>query len=180
MAKILFVGPTCSGKGTQAKLLKKYGYTHLSSGDLIRESKDPEIVSYRESNDYKNGILLSDKLLFEILEKNLKKTSKKYILDGFIRNTDQAKYAKKKDLINLVFYFELDKETAVKRGLNRLKLEKRTDDTIKGLEGKFIVYEKKTLPMIAYLKKNFELYTLDAKKSIEEIHQEVKEILGLK
>ena len=70
MSKLLFIGPPGSGKGTQCKLLKKYGFTHLSSGDLIRSSTDPIIVKYREI-DYPKGLLLSDGYLFKLLEKNL-------------------------------------------------------------------------------------------------------------
>ena len=35
--RLLFVGPPGAGKGTQCSLLAaKYGYAHLSTGDLLR------------------------------------------------------------------------------------------------------------------------------------------------
>ncbi|HIH52129.1 MAG TPA: nucleoside monophosphate kinase [Nanoarchaeota archaeon] len=177
MAKILFIGPPGSGKGTQAELLKKYKFSHLSSGDLIRNSNDPIIVKYRDL-EYSKGKLLSDDLLFEIIEKNIPKKSSKYILDGFIRTLPQAEYAKRKDLVNLVFYFSVDEKTAIKRILSRN--DGRTDDNPSSIKKRFLEYREKTEPVLDYLRKNFEFYELDGSKSIKEVHKELLKILGLK
>ena len=38
MKNIIFIAPPASGKGTQSeKLVNKYGYIHISTGDLLRE-----------------------------------------------------------------------------------------------------------------------------------------------
>lgn len=38
---LLFLGGPASGKGTQcAKLVEEFGYTHISTGDLMRAEKD--------------------------------------------------------------------------------------------------------------------------------------------
>ena len=38
---LLFIGGPASGKGTQcAKLVEEFGYTHISTGDLMRAEKD--------------------------------------------------------------------------------------------------------------------------------------------
>ncbi|NCO18127.1 adenylate kinase [Candidatus Pacearchaeota archaeon CG09_land_8_20_14_0_10_30_9] len=177
MTKILFIGPPGSGKGTQAELLKKYKFSHLSSGDLIRNSNDPIIVKYRDI-EYSKGKLLSDGLLFNLVEKNIPKKSSKYILDGFIRTLPQAEYAKRKDLVNLVFYFSVDEKTAIKRILSRN--EGRADDNPSSIKKRFLEYREKTEPVLDYLRKNFEFYELDGSKSIKEVHKELLKILGLK
>ncbi|MBU2612317.1 MAG: nucleoside monophosphate kinase [Nanoarchaeota archaeon] len=176
MAKLLFIGPPGSGKGTQCKLLKKYGFSHLSSGDLIRSSTDPLIVKYREQ-DYPKGLLLEDKLLFNLLEKSLPKNFDKYTLDGFVRTLPQAKYAKKKGLVDLVFYIKVYKKTAIGRILKRN--EGRKDDNPKSIGGRFLEYQNKTKPTLDYLKKNFEFYEIDGSKTIEEVNREVLKILGI-
>ena len=177
MTKILFIGPPGSGKGTQAELLKKYKFSHLSSGDLIRNSNDPIIVKYRDI-EYSKGKLLSDGLLFNLVEKNIPKKSSKYILDGFIRTLPQAEYAKRKDLVNFVFYFSVDEKTAIKRILSRN--EGRADDNPSSIKKRFLEYREKTEPVLDYLRKNFEFYELDGSKSIKEVHKELLKILGLK
>jgi len=177
MTKILFIGPPGSGKGTQAELLKKYKFSHLSSGDLIRNSNDPIIVKYRDI-EYSKGKLLSDGLLFNLVEKNIPKKSSKYILDGFIRTLPQAEYAKRKDLVNLVFYFSVDEKTAIKRILSRN--EGRADDNPSSIKKRFLEYREKTEPVLDYLRKNFEFYEIDGSKSIKEVHKELLKILGLK
>lgn len=97
MRKLLFIGPPGSGKGTQAKFLKKYGFSIISTGELIRKSKNQKIKKYLEE-DYAKGELLSDDLIFKLIKKEislLPKSTKGYILDGAVRNLNQAIYSKK-------------------------------------------------------------------------------------
>jgi len=137
---------------------------------------DPIIVRYREI-EYPQGKLLSDNLLFDLIEKNLPKKNSKYVLDGVIRTLPQAEYAKKRNLVNLVLYFSLDEKNAIERILKRN--ENRADDNLISVKKRFLEYEEKTKPILGYLKKNFEFYEINASKTIEEIHKEVLDILGL-
>lgn len=95
-AKIIFVvGGPGSGKGTQCeRIVKKYGYTHLSSGDLLRE----EVKSGSERGKYLNdlmqkGLLVSNQIVLDMIKdrivKNLSK-SKGFLIDGYPRQVDQG------------------------------------------------------------------------------------------
>jgi len=179
MKKILFMGYPGAGKGTQAKLLEKFGIYHISTGDVIRTSTDPRIIEYRNEG-YKKGDLLSDDLLFEILKKSisdLPKNAKGYVLDGAVRDLTQANYIKDHNLVDTVIIFTLSKETATKRLLNRN--EGRTDDNLEAINHRFVVYKEKTKPILEFLKENFEYYEVDAEGAVEEINKETLKVLRL-
>ncbi len=176
--KILFLGVPGAGKGTQAKLLENKGFYHIGTGDLIREafnSNNSLIIKYKEIiND---GGLLPDKLIFKLIEKATSDFSS-YILDGAVRTIDQAQYALDNKLLNKVIFFTLTKEEAEKRLLNRN--EGRADDNIESIKKRFEEYNKKTLPIIDFLKKKgIEVIEIDASPEVEEIHKKVLKVLYL-
>jgi len=183
MKKLLFIGVPGAGKGTQAQLLEKYGFKHISTGDIIREAfknKDPLLINYQEQ--YNKGILLSDELIFKLIENTIKTSkSKGYVLDGAVRTIPQAKFVVNKDLVEEVFYFSLSKDMAIKRLISRMEISelKRSDDNIETFENRFKVYQKQTSPVIDYLKTKVKFHKIDASLSVEEIHQEVLKILKL-
>jgi adenylate kinase len=177
MKKLLFLGMPGSGKGTQAKLLEEKGFIPISIGEIMREAiknKDKTIEPYK---DYiAQGGLVPDKIIFDLIEKEVK-NSEKYVLDGAVRTLPQAKFIKEKKLIDGVIFFTLIEEIAEKRILSRD--EGREDDNKEVIHRRFEEYNKKTKPVIDFLKNHFEFHELDASPSIEEIHNKVVEVLGL-
>lgn len=174
------MGMPGSGKGTQSLLLKKQKIYHISTGDIIRKSKDKRIIYYR-NHGYAKGELLSDDLIFEIIKKEIKKLSKSakgYILDGAVRDLEQAKYVKEHNLVEEVIFYNLSRKTAIKRLLNRN--EGRTDDNLKSIKNRFLIYKKETLPVLRYLKKNFIYHKISAEPSVEKIHLNTLKKLNLK
>ena len=179
MIKLLFIGSPGSGKGTQAKLLRKYGLYSISPGEVIRKSKDKRIVKYRKESE--KGELLPDKIIFEIIKEEIDSLPKKangYILDGAVRTLKQAKYVKEHDLVNEVVFYKLKKSTAIKRILKRN--QGRSDDNPKVIKERFLEYKKNTKPAIKYLKKNFHFYEISAEKTPEEIDKVTVKKLRLK
>jgi adenylate kinase len=95
---IIMIGPPGSGKGTQAKRISaKYGYGHISTGDLLRALAKNTDLSHEEKtilNRVKMGHLAPDaiiyKLAFAEIEKYLSKGAG-VVLDGAIRNVEQAR-----------------------------------------------------------------------------------------
>ena len=127
MKNIIFIAPPAAGKGTQSDLLiSKYGYEHISTGDLLRE----EVASGSElglsiSELMKSGALISDDIVNKLLVKALSATTKPFILDGYPRNISQAE---KLDILlselgksaDAVIYLEVDEELAMKRATGRI------------------------------------------------------------
>ena len=95
MKNLILLAVQGAGKGTLAKgLIERYGYAHISTGDLLREraSKDDELG--REiKNLIDNGIFAPNDIIFQAIEDKITSPdcSNGYILDGFPRNLEQAK-----------------------------------------------------------------------------------------
>ena len=89
---VILIGAPGSGKGTQsAKLISKYSYVHISTGDLLREeiAKSSELGK-RVSSILALGNLVDDTTVMELLASKCDLTKYHYIFDGFPRNVEQA------------------------------------------------------------------------------------------
>lgn len=97
-ANVIFVvGGPGSGKGTQCeKISKEFGYTHLSSGDLIRNEVKLELNSARgeELKDMmQKGILIPNQIVLDLIKDAMLKqidTSKGFLIDGYPRLVGQG------------------------------------------------------------------------------------------
>ena len=124
---IIFIAPPAAGKGTLSeKLVAKYGYKHLSTGDLLRaEIKKENDLGKKIEEIISRGELVSDDIITELLKNELKATDSKFILDGYPRNIAQAETLKgifnELNIENYVtIYLDLEEELAMKRALGRV------------------------------------------------------------
>lgn len=94
MKNLILLAVQGAGKGTLAKALKeKYGYAHISMGDILREraSVGDELGNkIKEMID--NGIFVPNDIIYEAVEYKISQPEcdNGYILDGFPRNLEQA------------------------------------------------------------------------------------------
>lgn len=131
MKSIILLAPPAAGKGTQSELLcEKYGFVHISTGDLIREavSKKDEMSAYL-TEQMQAGKLVSDEIILKLLQNKLSEVSTGYILDGFPRNVSQADaYQSMLEVNNqelsAVIYLSVDYELALKRIVGRISCPK--------------------------------------------------------
>ena len=91
---LLLIGPPGVGKGTQAKyLVKHFSIPQISTGDMLRENVKKQTKLGIEAQAFmKEGKLVPDKLILEMMKKRLQKNDcvNGYILDGFPRTNPQA------------------------------------------------------------------------------------------
>lgn len=124
MKNIIFIAPPAAGKGTQSNTLKdKYGYTHISTGDLLREEiASGSALGVEVKSIIDKGNLVSDELMIDIIKSKLTEIKgKPFILDGFPRTLNQAKALDEiLDDNYEVVYLELSKDDAIKRIEGRL------------------------------------------------------------
>lgn len=96
---LIFLGAPGSGKGsTAAKLSSLYNIEHISTGEIFRQEIENQTeLGKKFSKIVDNGDYVPDELTNEIVLKklkNLKLLNKKFILDGYPRTINQAKFLK--------------------------------------------------------------------------------------
>ncbi|MET9487124.1 adenylate kinase [Nocardia sp. NPDC006630] len=92
--RLVILGPNGSGKGTQAKMLKReLGVPHISTGELFRAAmRDGTPVGLQAAAMVAAGELVPDDLVLRILGERLAESDAAggYILDGYPRTGAQA------------------------------------------------------------------------------------------
>ncbi len=117
---IAFLGAPGAGKGTQAKILaEKFGFKHLSTGDVLREAvRNGTPLGQTVKKVMEAGELVSDDLVSEIVRERVTATdgANVLILDGYPRNVHQARYLDSLRGVQVfVVDIKLEEEQAVKR-----------------------------------------------------------------
>ncbi|CAH1183383.1 unnamed protein product [Phaedon cochleariae] len=131
---IWVLGGPGSGKGTQCdKIVAKYGFTHLSSGDLLRAEvtsgspRGQELTAIMEKGELVPMEVVLD-LLREAITASLP-TSKGFLIDGYPREKEQGvMFEKSIAPVDLVLFFDASEDTLVERLLGRAKTSGRVDD----------------------------------------------------
>ncbi len=182
--KILVVlGPPGSGKGTiSKKLADRNDFTHISTGNLIRNSDDEEIKKI-----VGRGEFIPDRIMVRMLRNALKKTDleRGIIIDGFPRNTKQIKLldsllGKLGVGLSHAIYLDLDEEKAKQRIMKRAEKENRADDKDpEVIEKRFREYKEKTLPLIEKYKKSRKLVKVDASEKTENVYKQLIDKIGI-
>jgi len=119
LLQLIFLGAPGCGKGTQAKALISHGFTHISTGDLLRaEVEKGSALGVSVSNIMSSGGLVSDDIVFELLKSNCDLSCRSYIFDGFPRTFAQALALQEKVIKSssaVAIYFDIDPEIVIER-----------------------------------------------------------------
>ena len=126
--RLILLGVPGAGKGTQAKKISaKFCIPHISTGDILRNELKKNTELGRQANEYmKQGKLVPDELMIEIIKKEISRHGKKrdFLLDGFPRTLEQARMfddmlASIGLKIDKVLNINVDKGSIIKRLSNR-------------------------------------------------------------
>ena len=137
MFNLVLFGPPGSGKGTQSdRLVEKYGFVHVGTGNLLREeiaNKTPLGIEAKKFID--NGQLVPDDVAIAMVGSffDRHKDINGFLFDGFPRTVAQAQaldklLSFKKTDIALVLALDVTEQELINRLLNRGKTSGRSDD----------------------------------------------------
>ncbi|CAF2331668.1 unnamed protein product [Rotaria sp. Silwood2] len=183
-SKIIFVvGGPGSGKGTQCELIvEKYGFTHLSTGDLLREAVQSKSERGEQLNALmKQGKLVPMEVVLDLLKENMLKRvdkSKGFLIDGYPREVPQAK--KFEEMIapcNLVLYVKASDDTMIKRLLHRGQTSGRVDDNEETIKHRLKTFHDQTFPVLDLYEKQGKLAEVNSELAPTDVFTEVRSAL---
>ena len=121
---VVLLGLPGAGKGTQAaRLTKRTGLSHVTTGELFRENirKGTEL-GMQAQPFVENGLLVPDEITISMLLHRIAEAdcARGWMLDGFPRNTEQARaldraLAEQGKQISKAVYIKVDSEELVRR-----------------------------------------------------------------
>lgn len=160
MFNLILFGPPGSGKGTQSeKLIEKYHFKHLSTGDLLRKEIAEKTQLGLEAKAYMDkGQLVPDAVVIGMISSavDAHPDVSGFLFDGFPRTVAQSEaldqlLSEKNMAVNLVLALQVSEDELVKRLLNRGLSSGRTDDTNEEIiRARIAEYESKTTAVASY------------------------------
>ena len=177
--RLLLIGAPGSGKGTQAeRLADRFGITHISSGDLLREhvrNETPIGLTIKQYVDA--GDLVPDAVVMDMLYKPVLAATEQggYVLDGFPRTVEQAEAAydvahRLGAEVKASIHLDVPTEELVRRLLAR---SRGSEDSQAVIEHRIGVYQAKTVPLLEYYAQREWLFTVDGSQSEDEVHEAI-------
>lgn len=162
MKNIVIFGAPGSGKGTQSDLLiKKYGFEHISTGDVLRnEIKNGTELGNTAKGYINNGQLIPDDLMVDILASVYDSYGPNHsgvIFDGFPRTIAQAEALKtmlseRGHKVAAMIELDVPEDELMKRLIKRGKEMGRSDDNEETIKKRLDVYHNQTAPLIDWYK----------------------------
>jgi UMP-CMP kinase len=185
---IFVLGGPGAGKGTQCdRLVKDFGFCHLSAGDLLRAEQHREGSTYAGliQTCIREGRIVPMEVTVKLLENAIQAALKegrsgegwtngrgRFLVDGFPRKMDQAlKFDEEVCLSSVVIFFQTSEEVMLKRLLKRGETSGREDDNVESIKKRFNTYKVETMPVIEYYAKHDKVAEIDSSASVEDVYK---------
>ena len=183
MKNIVIFGAPGSGKGTQSdKMIAKYGFKHISTGDVLRnEIKNGTELGKTAKGYIDNGQLIPDDLMVNILASVYDSFGKEHegvIFDGFPRTIAQAEALKKmlaerNQGVSVMLDLDVPEDELMTRLIKRGKDSGRADDNEETIKKRLLVYHSQTSPLIDWYKQEGQYQHIKGQGALEEIFADV-------
>ncbi|CAH0749260.1 unnamed protein product [Diatraea saccharalis] len=178
---IWILGGPGSGKGTQCeKIIAKYGFTHLSTGDLLRaEVKSGSDRAKCLTSIMERGELVPNDIVLDLLKEAILANaaqSKGFLVDGYPREKSQGiAFEKAIAPVSVIIYFEASPDTLTKRLLGRAESSGRFDDNEETIKLRLKTFLENNDQVLAQYPDKIK--RINAETTVDVIFKEVQEIL---
>lgn len=187
MANLVLFGPPGAGKGTQSeRLIEKYGFIHLSTGDILRgEIKAQTTLGLEAKKLMDAGDLVPDNVVIGMIEHKIETAvgAKGFIFDGFPRTVAQAEaldsVLESHGLaIDAMIALEVPDDELRTRLLERGKTSGRADDqNLDKINNRISVYKEETMPVAEFYSAQNKYKGVHGVGSIESIFSDICSVI---
>ena len=170
---IIFFGPAGAGKSVQGQILAaRYGWRWLSTGQLLRDTHDPEVLK-----EMGTGKLIPDEIANKVVQEALERSKdiNHVIMDGYPRELDQAKWLlgvlpHHEREIRLVVILEVP-QSEIER---RLTIRGRADDTPEAIKERLHIYRDKIYPILDHFnQEKITIAHIDGTGTVGQVHDRI-------
>ena len=187
MKNIVIFGAPGSGKGTQSdKMIEKFGFEHISTGDVLRGEIKKGSELGKTAQEYINqGQLVPDQLIVDMLAKvydEFGRDHKGVIFDGFPRTIPQAESLKamlseRGDKVAAMIELDVPEDELMKRLLLRGQQSGRSDDNEETIRKRLDVYHSQTAPLIDWYEREGIRHHIDGLGELDRIFGDICKVI---
>ncbi len=187
MKNIVIFGAPGSGKGTQSdKMIEKFGFEHISTGDVLRGEIKKGSELGKTAQEYINqGQLVPDQLIVDMLAKvydEFGRDHKGVIFDGFPRTIPQAEALKamlseRGDKVAAMIELDVPEDELMKRLLLRGQQSGRSDDNEETIRKRLDVYHSQTAPLIDWYEREGIRHHIDGLGELDRIFGDICKVI---
>jgi UMP-CMP kinase len=177
---VFVLGGPGSGKGTNCtKIVERFGYTHLSAGDLLRDERNSgSKLAEMINNKIKEGLIVPAAVTVGLLHKAMIKSgARNFLVDGFPRDPDNLSCWEEKMSqhcnVKFLLYLECPEEEMMVRLLERGKTSGRNDDNADSIKKRFQTYISSTRPIIEHFRKMGKVREVNSNRDLESVFNDV-------
>jgi len=184
---LIIFGAPGSGKGTQSeKLIERYGFHHISTGDLLRDHIRRGTKLGKVADSFiSQGMLIPDDLMLDILSAELDSLDagiNGVIFDGFPRTIAQAEALQKilevrGSGVDVVTGLEVPDEELTDRLVKRGAMSGRSDDNLATIQKRLEVYHRQTSPLREFYLTAGKYHPIHGTGSVDEIFSRIAEVV---
>ncbi len=179
---VFVLGGPGAGKGTICELAEsQLGWTHLSTGDLLREARDAGGPTAAVIEDFAAaGKLVPNEIVVNLLKHTMERVTRttgkrNFLLDGFPRSLSNLEawhevFGYESEL-PVMLYFECPYPVLEKRIMSRAPYSGRSDDNIESIKLRFETFRAETLPTVEYFKSKNKCIEVDTSQDRQSVYK---------